>query len=51
MEKEKRKKVLISLHPSLHESAQKRADKLGLSFSAYLRLLLHSEVEVSKKGI
>lgn len=43
MEKETTKAYLIRMTPTLHNLAQKQADKMGLSFSAYVRMLVSKD--------
>ena len=44
MEKEKGKAYIVRMAPSLHEQAEKAAQKLGLNFSAYVRYLISKNV-------
>lgn len=43
MEKEKAKSYVVRMNPSLRELAEKEAEKLGLSFSAYVRYLISKD--------
>ncbi|WP_157579265.1 hypothetical protein [Spirosoma montaniterrae] len=44
MKKEPTKSYPVRMAPSLHEQAEKEAQKLGLNFSAYIRYLISMAV-------
>lgn len=45
MEKEKTKSYLVGMTPTLHEKAEKAAQRLGLNFSAYVRYLISKDTD------
>lgn len=45
MEKENQKGYVVRMTPTLHEKAQMAAQKLGLSFSSYVRMLISKDTD------
>ena len=45
MEKENQKGYVVRMTPTLHQKAQTAAQKLGLSFSSYVRMLISKDTD------
>ncbi len=50
MNKEENKGYLVRMSEKLHKQAQEDAERLGLSFSAYVRYLISREAENNKRA-